>query len=125
LHWSSDKTAHPDELRALDRAGFLIETYHAHAWWWEIYEMVRKLLVTGTVSLVPGDGIPQIIFAFVISSISLVLSMKVSPYIYPQHGQLHVTSLSAQCITLFAALVIETRKLTTNESDPEVRGTGP
>jgi hypothetical protein len=39
MYWSTDKTAHPDELRALDRAGFLIESYHAYAWWWEIYEV--------------------------------------------------------------------------------------
>ena len=41
LHWGIDETAPADEVKALNRAGFLIESYHAHAWWWEIYEMVR------------------------------------------------------------------------------------
>jgi hypothetical protein len=107
LHWSLDDKTHPDERRALDRAGFLIESYHVHAWWWEIFEMVRKLLVTGTISIIPGDGVPQITFAFIISSISFVPSLYVSPFINRNVGRLHVLSLSTQCITLFAALMIE------------------
>ena len=29
--WTT-QSEHPDEIKALDRAGFLIESYHAHAW---------------------------------------------------------------------------------------------
>ena len=41
--WAS-QDGFPDERKAMDRAGFLIESYHAHAWWWEIYEMVGVYL---------------------------------------------------------------------------------
>jgi hypothetical protein len=76
--------------------------------------MIRKLLVTSAISIVPGEGAPQITFAFVISSFSLVLSMRYSPFIHHNLGQLHIMSLTSQCVTLFYALMLET----TARSDP-------
>ena len=35
-----------DEVRALDRAGFLIDQYEMNFWWFEGLEMFRKLLLT-------------------------------------------------------------------------------
>ena len=68
---------------------------------------VRKLLVTSAISILPGDATLQIPFAFMINSFSLLLSMKVSPFIASELGQLHVLSLTTQCVTLFAALLLE------------------
>ena len=80
--------------------------------------MIRKLFVTSTLSIIPGQAIAQISFAFIITLFSLVLSMKVSPFIYRQLGQLHIISLTSQVITLFVALIIETQQLSSDSYDP-------
>jgi len=112
LRWRRDEVADPQERRVLDMIGFLLDAYDKKAWWWEVFEMNRKLMLAGAIILIPTEGGKQIAFAVLISTISLYVSLRTCPYIRENLGKLHVMSLTAQCITLFYALLLEVQELT-------------
>ena len=76
--------------------------------------------MTSTVSILPGDATLQIPFAFLITSFSLLLSMRVSPFIDPELQKFHVLSLLTQCVTLFAGILVEIQSM----SDAAGAGSG-
>ena len=47
LRWRRDELADPEEKRVLDMIGFLLDAYDKKAWWWEVFEMNRKLMLAG------------------------------------------------------------------------------
>ena len=47
LRWRRDELADPQEKRVLDMIGFLLDAYDKKAWWWEVFEMNRKLMLAG------------------------------------------------------------------------------
>ena len=47
LRWRRDELADPEERRVLDMIGFLLDAYDKKAWWWEVFEMNRKLMLAG------------------------------------------------------------------------------
>jgi len=110
LAWNATY-AHPEEKRVLAMIGFLLDAYHKEAWWWELFEMWRKFMLAGAIILVPTEGGKQIAFALFISTICLYTSLRTSPYIVENLLKLHIMSLTAQCITLFYALLLEIQNL--------------
>ena len=111
LAWNANE-AHPDEKRVLQMIGFLLDAYHKEAWWWELFEMWRKFMLAGAIILIPTEGGKQIAFALLISTICLYTSLRTSPYIIENLLKLHIMSLTAQCITLFYALLLEIQDVT-------------
>jgi hypothetical protein len=110
LAWNTNE-AHPEEKRVLQMIGFLLDSYHKDAWWWELFEMWRKFMLAGAIILIPTEGGKQIAFALLISTICLYTSLRTSPYIVENLLKLHIMSLTAQCITLFYALLLEIQDL--------------
>ena len=47
LGWRNDESSSEDEKALLDMIGFLLDAYHKGAWWWEVFEMWRKLMLAG------------------------------------------------------------------------------
>jgi len=111
LTWNTNQ-AHPEEKRVLAMIGFLLDAYHKEAWWWELFEMWRKFMLAGAIILIPTEGGKQIAFALLISTICLYTSLRTSPYIIENLLKLHIMSLTAQCITLFYALLLEIQDVT-------------
>ena len=117
LSWRRDESALPEEIRVLDMIGFLLDAYDKRVWWWEVFEMIRKLMLAGAIILVPTEGGKQIGFAVLISTISLYVSLRTCPYIRENLLKLHVMSLTAQSLTLFYALLLEVQDLATETLD--------
>ena len=105
LAWNANE-ANPEEKRVLQMIGFLLDAYNKDAWWWELFEMWRKFMLAGAIILIPTEGGKQIAFALLISTICLYTSLRTSPYIIENLLKLHIMSLTAQCITLFYALLL-------------------
>ena len=114
LSWHSEENSHPDDEAVLQTLGFLLDAYHKQAWWWEIFEMWRKLMLAGAIILVPTTGGKQIGFAFLISTICLYVTLRASPFAFENLSKLHTMSLTAQSITLFYALLIEVQHLSSS-----------
>ena len=68
-------------------------------------------MLAGAIILIPTEGGKQIAFALLISTICLYTSLRTSPYIIENLLKLHIMSLTAQCITLFYALLLEIQNL--------------
>ena len=50
----------PKEELAILRLGFLLNAYQVETWYWELVEMIRKLLLTGILVVVYDGSPPQL-----------------------------------------------------------------
>ena len=68
-----ERVKHEEEHPSIKRLSFLYENYQPKFWWFEVFETLRKLSLTGfLVFCFPGTGI-QVCVALVITTISLVV----------------------------------------------------
>ena len=71
---------HPDYIRVHSRYGNLFQQYEPKFWYWEVIEMIRKLLLTGGLVLAADGTSAQFLIAQVISLLYLVLVIRKLPY---------------------------------------------
>jgi hypothetical protein len=71
---------HPDYFRVNSRYGNLFQQYEPQFWYWEVIEMIRKLLLTGGLVLAADGTSAQFLIAQVISLLYLVLVIRKLPY---------------------------------------------
>ena len=71
---------HPDYIRVHSRYGNLFQQYEPQFWFWEVIEMIRKLLLTGGLVLAADGTSAQFLIAQVISLLYLVLVIRYVPY---------------------------------------------
>ena len=60
--------------------------------WWEIFEMTRKLMLSGVIILIQPDASgkgKQIAFAVLISTFCLFVSLRTDPYVDAKLGKLY------------------------------------
>jgi hypothetical protein len=81
LCWAEgDAEAEAREARALRMVGFLFAQYHCQAWYWELVELARKLLLTALLALVAPGSATQVTVGCVIAFATLQLFTRFSPY---------------------------------------------
>jgi len=68
--------------------GFLFEAYCAPMWYFEVMDMIHKLLLTSVLPFIPQDG--QMAFALCVVCAFLVAILLCDPYIRDVDGQLHM-----------------------------------
>ena len=85
----------------LARYGLLYAKYEIRCWWWEMVELLRKLLLTGVVVFVVPGSVTQIWFAIIVSLVSLLTMTFFTPY---ANAQVDAISWVAQTCTLFSLL---------------------
>ena len=88
------------------RYGFLYQKYSDKAWYWEIVEMIRKVVFTSVVMFFAGGTSSQIVIAMAISFACLMLHMRVRAY--REQSDISLQTVSQTCIflTLFLGLLI-------------------
>lgn len=79
------------------RYGFLYEVYGQSAWWWEVEELLRRLVLTAIVVLMEASSPVQVTIAVMVCGWSHVLHSVFKPWsssrtYYLQHASLFVTS---------------------------------
>ena len=93
------------EKHALDRISFIFSAYKVQFFYYELLEMIRKLLMVGCMGLVM-PGLPQQFAIGLLITVSfLVLSLRLQPWAHPSLNTLNLFSLSFQTIILFTGLV--------------------
>lgn len=86
--------------------GFLYARFRIEYWWYEISEMIRKLLIGG-VSMFIQPGTPtQIIFVIAVNTFFMAMEMFCWPFKTYDDNMLMAISLAATTVTLFGALII-------------------
>ena len=91
----------PEEKQALDRAGFLFADYHIGCWYWEVYDLCRKLMLSSVIIFVEPGKPSQILIGIIISFVTLLLTVHMDPYI---DGDINRLSEFALVVTFFTLL---------------------
>jgi hypothetical protein len=60
--------------------GFLYEDYGDNAWWWEVEELARHLLLSAVVVLIDEGSPPQVTLAVLVSGWAHVLHAVYKPW---------------------------------------------
>ena len=102
-----ERAKNEDENPSLKSMRFLYENYQPKYWWFEVFETLRKLSLTGfLVFLAPGTGL-QICIAMVITMLSLVVYVKLEPFQDPYANKLAQTAQLQLFFTIICALAIK------------------
>jgi len=87
--------------------GFVYSSYADHAYYWELTELVRKLLLTGVVIFVAPGSLSQLAFAFLVTLMFFVLHIEVGAFPDPSESNLMFVSLLSVLITVFCGIIIK------------------
>jgi len=104
LKWSEESETERD---VLDKLGFILKTYKVENWAFELVEMLRKCFMTSVVVILWPGSIEQLVTAFIITSLSIVLYSRVRPFTSLFIDNLQGVSLAAQAVTLFYGILLE------------------
>ncbi|GMH79530.1 hypothetical protein TL16_g08175 [Triparma laevis f. inornata] len=103
-----------NEIKAEDRAtnasliktGFLWEMYEPDTWWFEIFECLRRLAMSGLLVFVRPGSTSQVVLALILAMASVVLYTHLRPFVEDEDDNLAVVCQVSVFITIFAALIV-------------------
>ena len=64
----------------MGRFGMLYASYHPRCWWWELLELVRKLILTGVIVFVGTGTVSQSWFAMITAQFFLLMMTRFQQY---------------------------------------------
>jgi len=100
---AATETAERFEQNVYITYGFLFEAYHARFWFFEVIDMIHKLLLTSVLPFIPQDA--QIQFALCVVCFYLMTILWLGPYIRRIDDQLHqLVQVELICLLVHAFL---------------------
>jgi hypothetical protein len=99
-----------DDARALLRSTqFLFKEYEPRYWWFEVFECVRRLMLTGgTVFFLEGSA-TQIAVGILVSLVSIHMYADTHPFIDKMDDRLAMAAQWSIFFTLFSGLLLKTK----------------
>ena len=67
------------DLRYAHRMGILYTKYKLHCWWWEVFDLIRKLLLTSVIVFIEAGSVLQVWVGILISLFALAFSPSLAP----------------------------------------------
>ena len=116
LEW--DGSLGPEENVVIERLGFLLNAYTVQAWYWEIVEMFRKLILTVALAALYQGEPAQLAGSLLTIFIFLVLHMLLKPYLNQGLNIFQRLALISQWFTVFGGLMFVVTDLLTLQ-DPQ------
>ena len=107
------RTAAEEEQRVVKRIGFLTKNYKVQFWYFELLEMIRKLLMTSIVTFIYTGTPAQITAALVITLAFGLYTQRTRPFADEKIGDMQIFSLVVQAFTLIYGLMLVIDELTT------------
>ncbi|KAK3272961.1 hypothetical protein CYMTET_18773 [Cymbomonas tetramitiformis] len=98
------------EKSAVDHLGFIFSTYHIRAWWYELADLLRKLVLVGAVNFVPAAGGAQLLAALAICFTFIVLNCVLSPDVDEVVDRFTLMALFQLYLTLIVGLALKMRE---------------
>ena len=89
----------------IERLGFLLNAYTVQAWYWEIVEMFRKLILTVALAALYKGEPAQLAGSLLTIFIFLVLHMLLKPYLNQGLNIFQRLALISQWFTVFGGLM--------------------
>ena len=106
----------PTEQQALARSGFIFCAYSVDKWYFEVVEMLRKLLLTTTIVFLFPNSPGQIVSAFLITFFFFILTAVYRPFCTDDLNNLQLSSLLVQALTLFAGILLSIEEFVDREA---------
>ena len=91
---------------------FLTEEYDPAFFFWELLEVIKKLLLVGAMSIVMPGELNQLVIAFVIALCFLIMLMIAKPYKRPEDDVISLTAGFALVMFFFFTLILKVETLT-------------
>ncbi len=103
LEW--DGSLGTREQLAIDRMGFLLNAYQVSCWYWEMVELVRKLILTGILVVVYQGSPPHLAGSLLTVFLFLSLHLTVDPYLNKGLNEFQRLILFSQFFTIFGGIM--------------------
>jgi len=87
------KTFIDEQKRATAKVGFLILPYRPSCWYWELFEMGRKIVLTVILSFIRTGSASQVVAGLVLSFVVLLINIYVNPFVTPSLNQVRCAAL--------------------------------
>ena len=94
-----------DEDESLQKIAFLWDMYEPEMWWFEVFDCVRRLSLTGLLVFVFKGQASQIVVAMVLAVLSVTAFINWKPFIKAENDTLAIVSQLSIFFTLFAGLL--------------------
>ena len=123
-HLSGLRCAEVPELMetAMSEVAFLFAAYRMDCWYWEVVELIRKLLLTSILALIAPGSAGQVVVGILIAFVALIAALIKEPYAMKR---LNVVAQVAQLnlfFLLFVGLLLKVRLpalLASDEQGPD------
>ena len=113
LFWRVRHAKWSDTTTKLSRSiGFLTEEYNSAWFFWELVEVLKKLLLVGAMSVVLPGEINQLVIAFIVVLFFLVALMLARPYKRAEDDVIALTSGFSLVLFFFFSLILKFQTLT-------------
>ena len=99
------------QRRLAVRFGVLYNRYRREAWWWELLEQARKLLLISVLVMVPGGVQPRLLAGLAIALTALLAHTYYMPYSSPKINLLNFVALLSTLLTLWIAFALNSPTL--------------
>lgn len=103
LEW--DGSLGPSEEKVINRLGFLLNAYTVQSWYWELVEMLRKLILTTFLAALYHGEPPQLAGSLLAVFIFLMLQILLKPYLNPGLNVFQGLASLSQFFTIFGGLM--------------------
>ena len=104
---ASNAEVDADEATAVRHCGQLFASYQTECWYWELVELLRKLVLTGALVFVDSGGSGQIAVGLLVAGFFLVGNLALSPYADPSVDRSAQAALIEIVLILFAGLLVK------------------
>ena len=97
-----------DETAVVHRYGFLYEMYRRENYWWDVYEMLQKLFLTGVIVLIfPGKTLQVVLV--VLADLGFLMNLLIQkPHQKGPTRNLAMMANMALTLTMYCGLVLVT-----------------
>jgi hypothetical protein len=107
------------EQRALEHLGVLIHPYTPTNWYFEVVEMLRKLVLISVIYVISESASVYLWASFLVSFFAHILTTTMRPYSDPRVNRIQMYSLIATCLTVFYGILLDNPKVLLAETDDE------
>jgi hypothetical protein len=108
------------DVRDMKQIAFLFREYECRYWWFEAFECIRRLMLTGgTVLFLPGSS-TQIVIGMLIALMSIQVYARTQPYLADDNDILAMIAQWAVFFTLFSGLLLKINVSQTDGYDSSV-----
>lgn len=90
-----------------DNLSFLYKAYRPTYWWFEVYELVRKLFLTGLIIFVAAGTALQIAIATCVCFVSVAMHLRLQPYEDSWDDVMQTCSLTELLVMTYCALLLK------------------